>query len=571
MLSRLTTAALFTLLVFTAATAQQTTHTHGIIEHAELAAPSCGTYRMHRFDHAAAVRNTAVASPDLYRQAVAEAKGTSARVMSAEEVLFWAPDYTTMQYVQIRAARVHSGGRARIWVDVRDTALSSVRAKLPVLIKALEDSTSPRSRNPGKGIIENDIEVFGDAPRNVGDGIQDFLLYDISDQSILGFFMPTDQMDDEFSNRRNLLYIDSREGLTRTESLLNTLAHEFQHLLHFGANPDADLFINEGCSEVAGLLCGYVDRLNSSYLRNTNTSLLDFPREGDANLQAYERALTVMHYLYEQFGESFLREVPKVSNYGMTVINQALRMSHPTDPRASWDSVGRDFAVANWVQTSTDPRYGYRVGVTHPSQRRARHLRTYTATSIRNSDSLTLQPYGAAYVVYEAPPVLVLNLKGRYRFAVTAIGYRGDEVEVMTFQQGQPAIIGSPGSATGYDRVVLVFTEQSNASQKITWQVSDGISAIADGGAATTGAAMTVAPNPASERSAITYTLDSDAIVNLALHAPNGEVVRTMINGERVAAGAHHAVLNVSGLPAGAYLARLVANGRVETRVVVVH
>lgn len=556
----------------TQASAQRSTsNPNGQVETAIATMQPCGTQRMIAFDRAKALKNTAERTPDLYRRAVAEAKGTAARLLSDEEQTFWAPDYVAQMWVQIKAVRMHMGRLARVWVDVRDTARADVKSKLPILVKALEDSTSPTSRNPGKGIIENDIEVFGPTPTVVGDGYQDFLLFDITDQNILGFFQPNDQTTDEFSNRRNMLYIDSREGLSRTSSLLNTLAHEFQHLIHQGQNPNSDIFINEGCSEVAGVMCGYTDRRNTNYLRNTNTVMFEWPEDLVGNNLAYERALTFMHYLYEQFGAGFLNKVLRTRGASMSVIDDALNASHPGNPSAAWSVAGRGFAVANWLQSNSDERFAYKVKITSSMQPRAKPLRTYTSSNFRRSDTVSVLPYGAAYLVYDSPPVMSLRIKGRYNYRVLAIGYRGNEVEVMDFEPGKIAVIGSSAEPTGFDRVVLVITELSNATQKITWDVTEGVSGIEDELAASSPTRfISVSPNPVESSSEIAFATAGTGSVRLELFASTGAVVRSIVDAERLESGEHRVAFDATGLAAGMYLARLTEGERTATHLVII-
>jgi hypothetical protein len=532
---------------------------------AQMSPTACGTRLVSAIDHQAAVRRTAERSPELYRQAMAEAKGMTTKLLSADEETFWVLDHNTAQFTQVKAVRVHMGRLARVWVDVRDTARADLKAKLPVLIKALEDSTAPGSRNPGKGIIENDVDVFGASPTNVGDGYQDFLLLDISSQEVLGFFLPLDQLTEPFSNRRNILYIDSREGLLNTSTILNTLAHEFQHLIHYGFNENSDLFINEGCSEVAGLICGYPDRTNPNYLRNTNTNLFNFPREDEIlQNQAYERALTFFHYLYEQHGESFLRAIPKIGWQGMRVINDAL---DSVSPGLNWEKVGPGFAIANWLQSSDTPRFTYRVNITAATQRRARPLRTYTLGTQRPHDSVSLAPFGIGYIVYDNPAQLDMRFKGRYNFRVMAIGYRGDEVEVMDFEKGASVSIGNGAI---YDRVILVLMELTNATQKITWDLNEGISGVESESASSATRFVKVYPNPMHDGGDITFATSGSAPVRLELHAPTGAVVRTLVDGEHLETGTHRVRVDASGLPAGAYIARLTQGDRSATHLVIV-
>jgi hypothetical protein len=131
------------------------------------------------------------------------------------------------------------------------------------LFRALDTSltqTNTTPRNANQGILKNDIDVFGQIPEEYSvENKTDFLMIDIPDpvanQNVLGYFSPTDQTDGPSSNRMNLLYVDSREGLQRMQTLLGIIAHEFQHLIHFGRHPrtggdefNRDVVLNEGMS-----------------------------------------------------------------------------------------------------------------------------------------------------------------------------------------------------------------------------------------------------------------------------------------------------------------------------------
>src|SRR5205823_11173394 len=124
---------------------------------------------------------------------------------------------------------------------------------------------------------------------------------------LAGYFYPYDQQDVAGSNRMNLLYIDDNEGLNgqtnqiptagsqnaTISSLLNTLAHEYQHLIHYGRRSGSEIVYNEGCSEEASILNGYQNRANTLYYKNTNVSMFSWPSpdetNGDVILGAYER------------------------------------------------------------------------------------------------------------------------------------------------------------------------------------------------------------------------------------------------------------------------------------------
>src|SRR5207237_3092571 len=69
-----------------------------------------------------------------------------------------------------------------------------------------------------------------------------------------------------FSNEREMIYISTAGGWNGLES---TLAHEFQHMIHWHEHPNQDIWLNEGSSVLASALHGYpVQSLGSAFRLN---------------------------------------------------------------------------------------------------------------------------------------------------------------------------------------------------------------------------------------------------------------------------------------------------------------
>ncbi len=73
------------------------------------------------------------------------------------------------------------------------------------------------------------------------------------------------------------------------------------------------------------------------------------------------------------------------------------------------------------------------------------------------------------------------------------------------------------------------------------------------------------APNPFTAATRLSYTLDAPGEATLGLYDLTGRLVATLASGPH-ASGRHDAVVDGAGLPAGAYLVRLVAGGGQQTR-----
>jgi len=130
----------------------------------------------------------------------------------------------------------------------------------------------------------------------------------------------------------------------------STLAHEWQHLLHYELCPGDDLFMNEGCSMFAEYLCGYgidPDYFNS-YFYTPDNSLTEWGDQGDINILAdYGAAALWTVYLADHFGASFLQYYFSSGGGGIDGITAALAHFKYKD---TFDDVYRDWKLANLIR-----------------------------------------------------------------------------------------------------------------------------------------------------------------------------------------------------------------------------
>jgi len=142
----------------------------------------------------------------------------------------------------------------------------------------------------------------------------------------------------------------------------STLAHEYQHLLHYELCPGDDTFMNEGCSMYAEYLCGYgIDPdYPNSYFATPDNSLTIWGDQGDINILAdYGAAALWTMYLSDQFGPEFLQYYFTSGGGGIDGINAALAHFHY---KATFDDVYRDWKLANLIRADFPGchRYNYK-------------------------------------------------------------------------------------------------------------------------------------------------------------------------------------------------------------------
>jgi hypothetical protein len=130
----------------------------------------------------------------------------------------------------------------------------------------------------------------------------------------------------------------------------STIAHEYQHLLHFELCPGDVTFMNEGCSMYAEFLCGYgIDpSYPNSYFYTPDNSLTEWGDQGDINILAdYGAGALWTIYLSDHFGAGFLQYYFNSGGGGIDGINAALAHFKYKD---RFDDVYRDWKLANLIR-----------------------------------------------------------------------------------------------------------------------------------------------------------------------------------------------------------------------------
>jgi len=560
-----------------------TESTHGV----------CGTDLLQGVDFNQALARTAQLRPAEYARIMAGSKN-SARLLGVNLVdvpIGTRKDFITYDYVQstfmtIQSVLTYKGKYFRLWVDVQDTARITLDITL-TMARALDSVTGATSRNPEKGILENDQEVFGMPPVNrySDDYVTDFVFYDVRDGfagngAVLGFFSPNDQSDPStvpFSNGLNLLYIDSKEGLQGgTKGLLGTIAHEYQHLIHYARKQNSITFLNEGCSEVASILNGYSDRRDAGYLNNPNVPLFRWTRNTSqaANLLAdYTRAMTWVHYLSEQFGEQFLYQFAGAKRDSMARVDEALKAIGRTD--ITWQPIFKNFAAALYVQSNTaDPQYRFKFRLVGSSSTRAKAT-AWTGPNVPDTNiSVKLEPFGISYYTFSKPEGIVkLNFSSSANIAVMAILYKNANTTPSEIREVDPIAPMVFGDTAFYDRVTIAVLNMTNRQQTPVWRVAveQPVSGVGTEAELANGFGIsTIFPHPLSTSGTLQFHTTGNDPVTVELFDMQGERVQQILSNQALPSGQHQATLHTSALAAGTYLLRLRQGGRTAVRQVIV-
>jgi hypothetical protein len=178
----------------------------------------------------------------------------------------------------------------------------------------------------------------------------------------LGYFSSADEYPRQinpYSNQREMIYLNVLQLQPGTDSYNGTLAHEFQHMVHWDVKRSEEAWINEGSSELAMRLTGYeVGGLDRSFLISPNTQLDEWAEEPGESLAHYGAAYLFLSYLAERSGSyEAIKQVIAESDDGVKAIDDYLSTKGLT-----FDQVFTDWVVANYLDRSdlAGGRYGYK-------------------------------------------------------------------------------------------------------------------------------------------------------------------------------------------------------------------
>jgi hypothetical protein len=571
-------------------------HDHGFV--VDGAHFTCGSHWMAAYDNAAALERTRLNNPGLYARMAEQAKygidlpGVLAERDSNHTFFLSDPD-NQGEFYEVDAVLRHVGDSILIWVDVRDTARIRA-ATIAALAKGLEREVpnTAHTRNPNKGVVYNDMEIFGRPPVNRYDPsyLVSFLLTDIQEPSstfgsvIAGYFNPWDQTELLGSNMQNLLYIDGLQSLgdqsqKEIDGLIGTMAHEIQHLINYarytgGGNDWSTHWIyNEGLSEVASLRNGYADRSASPFVATPNKyAFFTAPGNGSGAadiLRAYERAMLWNHYISERFGDEVIYSMTAQNGRGVEPLQKALQSRGRTEDA---DDVYAEFWVANYNLNNPnvdDATFVYRFPLANQAMGRTTSISL--PTSEMSKEDLLIG-YGAAAYRYVNPGssgagVRVTFGQAGRGYAVHAIITRSDNTaEVRRLGISQEEVFEQ------FREIGFVLVNLSGTSNAIDWTIAplpSGVEEYADSPALLAIAGLE--PNPLSGEGRLHFTTAVSGAVSLELYDMRGRRVTTILDAVRFEAGTQTVPFVTADLDPGVYTARLSdAAGRVAVRQIVV-
>ncbi|MDP6016221.1 MAG: FlgD immunoglobulin-like domain containing protein [Candidatus Latescibacteria bacterium] len=464
----------------------------------------------------------------------------------------------------VTATCQHVGEHAYIFVENRhwDTNGGSILQSHVDVLGDLFDHSTPA--DPERGVYDIETEVFGDPADVDGDPRIYILVHEIKfGTGVVGLFDAAVARHAVPEFRRDILFIDER-FLRRSNYLtLGTLAHEFQHLIHWRWDEDEDTWVDEGLSGYAEELVGFPEADPNAvpeFLKRPDTSLTEWGVANEA--RQYGVTYLFMSFLAQRYGNELIREIVAQPRNGIEGLDAALEArSIPDRFGAAWET----WAAGSYA--SQDERYMY-------GALDGRRVKTFDVEPeqlpLANAPGFVGR-WGMANVLFRTPGDLLINFDGddvgRYRVWTYSMGPMGASLRPIDIDAENRGV----AQLTGIDSAVVIVTRTSQQGQNFQLSARRFTPTAVMSEAEATPAATVLAPafpNPFNSSVRIPYVVATAGDVDLVIYDMLGQRIRFLARGNHDP-GRYEVAwdgLDATGRTkaSGTYLARLKVGGDVH-------
>lgn len=321
---------------------------------------------------------------------------------------FWISNSDTQEHKQIIAKLEYATEHVAMWVE---EGVRFRQSDLAASAQRFEEQTYPTNREffgsewtPG---IDNDVRLHILHARDLG-------------ENVAGYYSSADEysrMVNEYSNEREMFYVSADSGSAKPNSAFydGTLAHEFQHMIHWANDRNETSWVNEGMSELTSYLNGFDPGGHDySYMMRPDTQLTTWADPSiDSTSEHYGASYLFTAYFLDRFGEELTKAVVASPKNGIAGYNEALAAAGRTE---RFDDIFADWVIANYLdapEARPNGSFGYSdidlyriaVGETY---------RSYPASA-----QSTVNQYGADYIELKGRGSIIINFSGQIETNLT--------------------------------------------------------------------------------------------------------------------------------------------------------
>jgi immune inhibitor A len=270
-----------------------------------------------------------------------------------DKAQFWVSNSDTQEHHQVTAELRYMTDHVAMWVE---QGVKFNQKDLEASANRFEQKTYPTNREffgsewtPG---VDNDVRLHILHARGLGD-------------TVAGYYSSADEYStkvNQYSNEREMFYVSADSGNAKPNSEFydGTLAHEFQHMIHWANDRNEDSWVNEGMSELASYL-NHFDPGGSdqAYAEVPDTQLNTWSDPSLGNAAHYGASYLFMSYFLDRFGEDLTKAVVASPQNGIAGFDEALQKAGRPE---RFDDIYADWVIANYLDApnaDSEGRYGY--------------------------------------------------------------------------------------------------------------------------------------------------------------------------------------------------------------------
>jgi hypothetical protein len=322
-----------------------------------------------------------------------------------DSATFWLTNTTTNENRQAQATLAYETEHTYIWVE---DGVKTNAADVKNVAETFENHIYPTNRTffgsewtPG---IDGDPHIYIVYARGLGN-------------RIVGYFSSSDSVPPlahPYSNGRESFFLNA-DTMALDEEAYSTLAHEFQHMIHWYRDPNESSWMNEGFSVVAELLNGYdTGGFDYLYASQPDQSLNDWPNDSSATTPYYGSAFLYLTYFLDRFGEDATKALVAEQENSLESVDKVLADLAIKDQRTG-AIINADDLFADWVVTNFlldksvgDGRYQYG---NYPQAPNTNETETIDRCG-NDWSNRTVNQYGVDYIRISCDAPVTLNLEG---------------------------------------------------------------------------------------------------------------------------------------------------------------
>jgi hypothetical protein len=281
-----------------------------------------------------------------------------------------------------------------------------------------------------------------------------------------------------------MIYMDSKEGTPGSTSFFGTLAHEFQHFIHFNYDPFEENWVEEGLSGLARFVCGYGHQIShvTAFSQVPTTSLTFWQGE----LANYGATYLFMLYLSEKYGgAATTRAIVTNGGTGIIGINSAL---FSRGLLVGINDIFKNWVVANYLNNSSisGGSYGYSASFSGITSAPGNITMTTTVSSYPATGSGSVNQYAADYVKFTnlggTHDIFVLIPYSLTESAAQDYSYTGNIGSFILGLSGLSSTLAAEGVKQGTSNPAPAVVTSLSSSNNISTTESGGTSSGGDGG-----------------------------------------------------------------------------------------